>query len=117
AQRSAASARLVEQHFPDAIWLLHPVWDQYANQPNPSGNDELERESFAQFKQLMRNIQFVDMMELVAKPRSRAEIDSWFNVPYDRHNSDLGSRIYGEAVSQFLIARTPSRQGEQQHPG
>jgi hypothetical protein len=103
AERSAASARLVERYFHNAIWLLHPVWDQYTNQPNPSGNDKLELSSFSQFKALVSDINFVDMMERVRKPGSRAEIDSWFNVPSDRHNSDLGLRIYGEAVAQVLM--------------
>ncbi len=103
AEQSSIAARMVERRFPDAIWLMHPTWDEYANEPNPSGNDKLEYDSFQLFRQTMRHLNFVSMRERLAEPRSRVEIDSWFNVPYDRHNSDLGLKLYGQAVASFLI--------------
>lgn len=109
AAQSSIAARLVERRFPDAIWLLHPTWDEYTNQPNPSGNDKLEHDSFRLFRNLVSDIEFVNMRERVPMPNSRAEIDSWFNVPHDRHNSDLGLRIYGQAVARFVVERWTKR--------
>jgi hypothetical protein len=112
AAQSAIAARLIERRFPKAIWLIHPTWDEYTNQPNPSGNDRLEHDSFRLFRDLVSDIEFVNMRERVPAPNSRAEIDSWFNVPHDRHNSDLGLRIYGQAVARFVIERRTKRSSD-----
>lgn len=55
-------------------------------------------------------IDFVTMIDRLPKPQSRAEIDSWYNVPHDQHNSDKGLRLYGEAVARVLVDRLAPKQ-------
>ena len=48
-------------------------------------------------------VNLIPMIDHMPKPDTRSIIDSWFNVPTDQHNSDLGLKIYGKAVAQVLI--------------
>jgi hypothetical protein len=101
-EQSAQAAREVMRLYPGAVWLVHPaMWDYTAEE------DTLFRMSYEAFVRRVPEIALVDMMPRLPTPRSRDELNSWFNVPHDLHNSDLGLRIYGEAVALYLIETLP----------
>lgn len=107
-ERSVAAARVVRTLYPTSIWLLHPMWEEYVGQLGVNGTDRMEIDALALFRKQMPSLHLVEMIEQVRKPTSRAEADGWFNVPFDRHNNDLGLTIYGRAVTRFLIERARS---------
>jgi hypothetical protein len=100
---SAAALAKIGCLFPDAVFLVHPAYWDYTGTEEP-----LFRDTFEALAARMTEVRFVQMMPLVPQPSSKKELDSWFNVPHDLHNSDLGLRIYGETVARLLLDRAKS---------
>lgn len=106
ADKSALIARQIATKYPKALWLEHPLYQAYVGYDNPNDPEtRLFRESYDAFRQKTPEIDIVRMIDLLPKPQSRAEADSWYNVPHDQHNSDKGLRLYGEAVADLIIQR------------
>ena len=97
---SVAAVQRLKCFFPDAIFLVHPQYGDLHNDQVPS-----VREAFEGLVRRLSDVEFVDMAAILSKPASEQEWDSWFNIPYDMHNSDLGLRIYGDAVATYLLDR------------
>ncbi len=100
-EASVASLRRVETIFPGTLYLIHPTYQNYTD--NVAGQQAFFLETFDQMRSRTPDLCWVDMRDLVQAPRDQAEVDSWFNVPWDLHNSDLGLTIYGQAVAALLI--------------
>jgi hypothetical protein len=103
---SADALRKIRCNFPAAMFLVHPAYWDY------QGKEEvLYRATFEGLVSKVSDLDFIPMMNVLPRPSSRSELDSWFNVPHDLHNSDLGLRVYGEAVATLLLQRyTSSKQ-------
>jgi len=106
ATTSVQSFRRLLGLFPRAVFLVHPVYQDYLNRLDDSADALLFRESFENFRALMGEVDFVNMIDRLPKPSSQQEIDSWYNVPADQHNSDKGLKLYGEAIAILLIERS-----------
>ena len=100
ADASREALRRIRCYFPDAIFLVHPTdWDLKNEEP------DLYRLAFEALVAAIPDEEFVDMKAWMPVPASREELNSWFNIPYDLHNSDRGLRVYGKAVAEYLLHR------------
>jgi hypothetical protein len=102
ASAAAASIETVLIHFPTALFLLDTTYAEYLGAAEPTGR--LEDEVFADIRAQFPSIHWENVIAPGRAPRSRAEVDAWFNVPSDQHKNDVGVWIYGEAVAAFLTA-------------
>jgi hypothetical protein len=110
AAASAAAVRRLRCHFGDAVFLVHPHYNDRRGREDPFVVDAFDR-----FARVVDEVELVDMSRQLPTPSSDAEWDSWYNMPYDPHNSDLGLRLYGETVAAYLLRRSaqtpPAAQG------
>ncbi|MGE3622252.1 MAG: hypothetical protein AB7H77_00045 [Bdellovibrionales bacterium] len=107
AEVSAKSLRMIMASYPDAVFLLDPTYKEYTKVQEP----EVDK-SFAMLKTMLPQINWVDMKnDYLPQPSGDAETESWFNTPHDMHKNELGTKIYGNAVADYLIetAKTPQR--------
>ncbi len=98
------SVAAIRRYFPDALFLVHPSLNDYR-----SIEEQGDAEAFRLLTVATPEAGWVEMMDRLPRPRSKSELESWFNLPHDQHNSDLGLTIYGEAVAELLIERSRDR--------
>jgi hypothetical protein len=97
---STAAFETILEYFPKPLFLLDTTYGEYRGQTPRFADAVFERMS-ARFPA----IEWTNVIVEPRIPRTRSEIDAWFNVPWDQHKNDIGVRIYGEAVAAFLIAQ------------
>jgi hypothetical protein len=103
ASASAAAIETVLGDFPTAVFLIETTYPEFV--AAASATERLENKVFAEIRAQFPTIVWTNVIDAERTPRSRSEIDAWFNVPSDQHKSDVGVRAYGEAVAAFLARR------------
>lgn len=96
---SANSINKIVVDYPKAKFLLHPMYEELVGK-----SLEPYTSLFSKFKKNI-NADIIDMRKYLPKIRNE-EYVKWFHLPYDAHNSDLGLKVYGEAVANYLIEHT-----------
>jgi hypothetical protein len=99
---SAESIDQILHYFPHAIFLVDPTYKDYTGVKEP-----VVTQAFAMLLKKQPAVHWVMMSDLLPKPGDEAEIDSWYNVPYDQHKNAHGTQIYGDTVAQYLINHLP----------
>jgi hypothetical protein len=100
---SAPAIETILSHFPAALFLVETTYPEFVG--TPTSTERLENAVFAEIRAQFPSITWSNVIDAGRAPKSRREIDAWFNVPDDQHKSDTGVSAYGAAVAAFLIAR------------
>ena len=106
AAASAVSIETVLAHFPAAIFLVETTYPEFLGVATPITS--LEDQGLADLRAKLPAVMWTNVIDAGRAPKSRRELDTWFNLPSDQHKSDVGVSIYGEAVAAFLERRKPS---------
>ncbi|HLN11343.1 MAG TPA: hypothetical protein VK281_20635 [Xanthobacteraceae bacterium] len=101
---SVAAIETILGNFPAAVFLLDSTYPELIGAA--TSTSRLEDEVFAALHAQLPSVAWTNVIVGDRAPRSRAEIDGWFNVPSDQHRSDAGVRAYGAAVAAHLINRS-----------
>jgi hypothetical protein len=97
---STAAFETILEYFPKPVCLLDTTYAEYRGQKT-----RLADAAFLRMSVRFPALEWTNVIAGTRVPRTRSEIDAWFNVPWDQHKNDVGVRIYGEAVAAFLIAQ------------
>jgi len=86
---------LSTQHIP-IYWVMLPTWDDL--NAGKYVRDAQQQRLFESFTEFMKGSnKLIDVLESVGK--STEAIDRLFLLPYDRHPSEMGSRVFARAIA------------------
>lgn len=84
---------------PDTLLLLHPQYQDFQGIVPGHLVGVLPK-----FERQLAGIHVEHMVDRYPKFKDEAELNSWFNYPYDLHMSDKGLRLYAKFVADYLIS-------------
>ena len=96
-QSNSAIVKILDM-FPGALLLIDPTYKEHIQAVEP-----FEKDAFEKFMFLDSGSKWIDMNLELPAPKSREDLNKWFNVPYDQHKNALGTKLYGEAVTKVVI--------------